>query len=66
MHSLQLDVQSLQKNREEDKHEFLDFRANVQQNFVNIKKKLQAFRQTLIFFRNGSKMPQQLSLLRGL
>jgi hypothetical protein len=36
LESLQLDVQLLQRFREEDKKEFLDFSTSVQQNFVSI------------------------------
>lgn len=34
--SLQLDVQTLQKHREEDKQEFVNFSTSVQNNFVSI------------------------------
>ena len=38
MESLQLDITCLQKYREEDKQEFLDFSTNVNKNFESIKK----------------------------
>ena len=34
--SLQLDVQILQRNREEDKQEFVDFSKMVNKNFISI------------------------------
>ena len=34
--SLQLDVQILQRNREEDKYEFVDFSKMVNKNFISI------------------------------
>ena len=38
--SLQLDVQCLQKYREKDKHEFSDFRDQVNANFDNLQRSL--------------------------
>ena len=36
LESLQLDVQTLQRHREEDKQEFLEFSQTVRKNFASI------------------------------
>ena len=69
LESLQLDAQSLPKNREDGKQEFLDFRDSVQSNFNSIQnnfvsiqtnfEKLFATRKADVVEQSGST-PQHL------
>ena len=57
--SLQLDVQLLQKNREQDKLEFEEFRDYVHTNFSSVQKTLADLQGTLSGFLSGFPKPRE-------
>ena len=59
MQSLQLDVQTLQRNREQDRQDFKDFRDHVQDNFQSMQKTLGELQGTLKKFISGFSKPRE-------
>lgn len=57
--SLQLDVQLLQKNREQDRVEFEEFREYVQANFQSVQKSLGDLQGSLSNFISGFPKPRE-------
>lgn len=59
-HSLQLDVQLLQKNREQDRLEFDEFREYVQENFQSVQKSLGDLQGSFSNFLSGFPKPREV------
>lgn len=57
--SLQLDVKTLQQNRELDRQKFLDFREHVSSNFQSVQKSLGDLQQALTNFISTFPQPRE-------
>ena len=57
MKSLQLEMKVMQQNREEDRHEFLDFSFTVNKNFKTIQENFKTLNANLEKVYNAAKLP---------